>query len=1151
MSDSDYDSPSDTEVDRIIDATTSTNNDYNGNNQYQQSTDNTIDELNLDLDAKPPSKPLPVKSSNIHPSRQSRVSTTTAAASNHTNPSNTQPINKTTSTYNNNDTNTNAKRTISNDTTQQPEIKKTKRKAFDNRSSEQIRAAQPDTIIQIPEYTTAADNGYSSTNNIPLGKKHAYDGNQPHNRYESQQVTTESSLCGLSTQLQLITDNDHQLLLQQQLLNYFYSDQQRVSQRRYRSLPGPLPISFARKHIQQLINNEYYVCEKSDGERAILYINSAEQCAYIVDRKFQFRRFTDSTFYCRLCAHGDTVVDGEILALPNDNDVSKTSDNIVTQSTHVFMMFDCMVVDGTNVSQLKLSERLRSMVRHVVEPYNQFIVQSTYHNYSVTPLQLKVKFMVGKKYFNELRKLVVESSTAPGHYIFTRIDSKGQRQQNGNDGFIFTPENDSYMQSTINGLLKWKWPGMNTVDMRIVSPFYNDNGELNLYTQANTLDYNHNTSDRASDVLMRSTAVSNESQQKLNQLLGNSSDAIIEFSYNSKTGEWIPHNRRTDKNSPNFITTVISTLETIIDNVTINELESTCKIPTPKQTIPQHNHSIHTAGIQHRHAVQQQNNNDLGLDDYQLQLPAYMQQPPTQQQQQPTQNGADQLVLHGPILRDAPVWNFEPTTDLNSITYEHQSSIDHILSQPTSPYIEYQRSIELMKLRRLFNELCRDYLHINAPRECFNRWLYLQYAQTTHYCIQHADRYKHKDELYIDPLLRAPTLIIDTDVIKNELRASIPSRNDISRLKIPKKAHQTFNTYTQQMYQWLTKSQYITQQYYTQRDHVLRQLQHTQQWYNQHKNEQDVQTLVHKFVELRDIAQPLVMQIMQPHIMNVCQLLYNGTIQSVHTIQQLLQHESRHHNTPHISVQFNNNEVMVQCHDDRFNDTITIQHIHYDKLHTLYQLQQHHSNDFHTKLYLLIRRYSSVFDGIEAYEGSAMHAAVPESSFQQLTDNFTITQELFASPLNCYYKQFCSAFIDTDYYFGSYGSFFDCVIVGGSYECNPPFVLEVMNNVANKLIDLLSNTQQPLSIVIYVPYWNSPPAEYITKLSTTTYLQYHCIINDSQHQYVQGQQHQGTTDTRYFKAAHDTALYIIQNNAGTIKYPVTEHKVRAVLDAQK
>ncbi len=121
----------------------------------------------------------------------------------------------------------------------------------------------------------------------------------------------------------------------------------------------------------------------------------------------------------------------------------------------------------------------------------------------------------------------------------------------------------------------------------------------------------------------------------------------------------------------------------------------------------------------------------------------------------------------------------------------------------------------------------------------------------------------------------------------------------------------------------------------------------------------------------------------------------------------------------------------------------------------------------------------------------------------------------------------------------------------GSYECNPPFVLEVMNNVAMKLIELLSNTQQPLSIVIYVPYWNAPPADYITRLSTTAYLQYHCIISDSQHQYVQGQQHQGTIHTRYFNAAHDTALYIVQNEAGKIKYPVTEQKIRAVLDAQK
>ena len=51
--------------------------------------------------------------------------------------------------------------------------------------------------------------------------------------------------------------------------------------------------------------------------------------------------------------------------------------------------------------------------------------------------------------------------------------------------------------------------------------------------------------------------------------------------------------------------------------------------------------------------------------------------------------------------------------------------------------------------------------------------------------------------------------------------------------------------------------------------------------------------------------------------------------------------------------------------------------------------------------------------------------------------------ECFASPLNAYFANFCSAFVDTDRWFGSRGSFFDFAPREGSYECNPPFVDEV------------------------------------------------------------------------------------------------------------
>lgn len=57
-------------------------------------------------------------------------------------------------------------------------------------------------------------------------------------------------------------------------------------------------------------------------------------------------------------------------------------------------------------------------------------------------------------------------------------------------------------------------------------------------------------------------------------------------------------------------------------------------------------------------------------------------------------------------------------------------------------------------------------------------------------------------------------------------------------------------------------------------------------------------------------------------------------------------------------------------------------------------------------------------------EGSTTQTSLPVSVFGVLQKHFGVTFECFASPLNCYFRQYCSAFPDTDSYFGSRGYFF-------------------------------------------------------------------------------------------------------------------------------
>ena len=57
-----------------------------------------------------------------------------------------------------------------------------------------------------------------------------------------------------------------------------------------------------------------------------------------------------------------------------------------------------------------------------------------------------------------------------------------------------------------------------------------------------------------------------------------------------------------------------------------------------------------------------------------------------------------------------------------------------------------------------------------------------------------------------------------------------------------------------------------------------------------------------------------------------------------------------------------------------------------------------------------------------------------QDSFDVLLQGMSIQFECFASPLNCRYGRFCSAFPDTDMAFGSLGSFFEFRPQQGSYE---------------------------------------------------------------------------------------------------------------------
>ena len=124
------------------------------------------------------------------------------------------------------------------------------------------------------------------------------------------------------------------------------------------------------------------------------------------------------------------------------------------------------------------------------------------------------------------------------------------------------------------------------------------------------------------------------------------------------------------------------------------------------------------------------------------------------------------------------------------------------------------------------------------------------------------------------------------------------------------------------------------------------------------------------------------------------------------------------------------------------------------------------TKEFHSGLYVLLARYNALL-------GHGMQCALPEHVFQTLHEHTQTNFECFASPLNCRYSSYCSAFPDTDGIFGSKGSFFDFYPTSGSYEVNPPFIESIMVASVDHSHKLLTDSSDGLSFVFIIPGTNT------------------------------------------------------------------------------
>lgn len=237
------------------------------------------------------------------------------------------------------------------------------------------------------------------------------------------------------------------------------------------------------------------------------------------------------------------------------------------------------------------------------------------------------------------------------------------------------------------------------------------------------------------------------------------------------------------------------------------------------------------------------------------------------------------------------------------------------------------------------------------------------------------------------------------------------------------------------------------------------------------------------------------------------------------------------------------------CAEIKYRDTeFKLVKFHFDKLKTLFNLNKHKFSDsikFEERVYCLMSRYQTFFRNNEMInEGYGMQAALPKKVFQALNIALNVKQEMFASPFNCYFRTYCSAFYDTDAYFGSVGSFFDFEpSEDGSFECNPPFTEEVIERMADRIDYLLTNSKFALSFIVFIPEWLDPPTPGLVKMEKSKFKQLHFNKADGEHEYVSGSQHVTADDLQLYTAVHNTRVFVLQNEVGSNLFSLDKEKI--------
>lgn len=300
---------------------------------------------------------------------------------------------------------------------------------------------------------------------------------------------------------------------------------------------GSHPVALSHENMHLLLEDDYLVCEKTDGIRLMMLIFNG--LIYFYDRKNRFY-LTDLAFNTP-CSF---LFDGELY---------------LEEKKYVYSMFDTLLYDSKPRIALNLNKRLwysfefENIVRRgFIKRRNGSLLESFYIN--------------AKNMFKS--------------YAFVSILNGIKDLKHENDGLIFTPVSEPYVLNSRSKILKWKPPHLNTVDF-LIRPTPSP-GIYDLYCTVASYQVYIIERHRSHDTIAWFDFFFVDEKDQLVNLDGkvgefafDESKEVLDLdSLTVKRGGWILHRIRTDKDTANNIKIVLDTLDSVENSLSFNDLTS-------------------------------------------------------------------------------------------------------------------------------------------------------------------------------------------------------------------------------------------------------------------------------------------------------------------------------------------------------------------------------------------------------------------------------------------------------------------------------------------------------------------------------------------------------------------------------------------------